>query len=44
MNPIIGILTVICVSLAVTVIGVAIYNLFDTSPAQDPECRGGHDF
>ena len=44
MTPIIGILATICIGLAVTVIAVAIYNLFDTSPTQDPECRGGHDF
>lgn len=44
MTPIIGIITTVCIGLLVTVVVVAIYNKVDTSPTQDPECRGGHDF
>ena len=30
--------------LALTVVVVGIYNIFDTSPTKDDRCRGGHDF
>ena len=43
-NAIVGIVSVIGLGILAAVVIVWIYNLFDTSPTQDPRCRGGHDF
>ncbi len=43
-NAIAGILSVFGLAFLAAVAIVWIYNLFDMSPTEDPECRGGHDF
>lgn len=39
-----SILLIIAASLAVTIIIVAVNEKINTSPTQDDNCRGGHDF
>lgn len=43
-KPNMNILLVIAASLAVTIIIVAVNERINTSPTQDDNCRGGHDF